>query len=68
MDKDEYKAYRETILRKKQQEESRKEMEKRVKPYDPKKMDVSRIPLGCLLILLSLIVAVIYGFMRATRG
>lgn len=59
MDKDEYKAYRETMIRRQQQEQERKQA-KDTGIYDPRKMNVGRMPLGCW-VLLGAIVFLILG-------
>jgi cytochrome b subunit of formate dehydrogenase len=58
MDKDEYRAYRETVIRRAKQKE---EQEKAVgtRPYDPRKMNVGRMPLGCWIWIAVLVVALL---------
>ena len=67
MDKDEYRAYRETMFRRQRQEDDRKDRAKRDNSYDPKKMNVERMPLGCLVVALAAAVLVLYGILKAAQ-
>lgn len=60
MDKDEYRAYRETVIRRRQQEEDRKQAKDAV--YDPRRMNVGRMPLGCW-IWIGIVAAIILGLL-----
>lgn len=59
MDKDEYRAYRETMFRRQKQEEERKSAVD-TRPYDPRKMNVARMPFGCW-VLIGIVVLIVLG-------
>lgn len=57
MDKDEYRSYRETMIRRQKQDEERKKAKNNI--YDPRKMNVGRMPLGCWIWLGAIIILIL---------
>jgi hypothetical protein len=64
MDKDEYRAYRETVIRRTRQEEERKKATENAF-YSSRGMNVARMPLGCW-IWVAIAVAVACALIKAS--